>query len=283
MMRSIALAVALASMSGLVLAQANLENPQGGATESGIGIISGWHCSAESIEVIIDGVSRGNAFVGSRRADTASVCGSTENGFSMLINFNNLPPGSHSIRVLGDGIEFAQREFTTVRSGGVAYLSGAQRQVDVPDFPSPGVTTHLAWSQAKQSFVVIGSSQGPGGGNGVDELDGYYSGMLDVSLSGAQCHSHYLFQGTTPAEYSVTTSGDSASIVGYIQTDACTFTLTRTGSDGSGGHNFSGTSSCLIGPDSSNVTVTGLRKVNNKILGTLAIGFQGCTQTLNLR
>lgn len=275
------LALAISMSPGWAFAQANLENPANGATESGIGIISGWHCTASTIEVVIDGVSRGNTYTGSRRADTVGICGRLENGFSMLINFNNLNPGAHNIKVYGDGVLFADYNFNTVRSGGVPFLQGLSRQIQVPDFPAPGQTTSLQWSEARQTFVVVGAANQPPVSD-ISVLTGSYTGMISSSLIGSACNYYDLFYGVSPARYGVTTSGSSAVIIGYTQTDACTFNLTKTGGDATNGFNFSGSNSCASGIQGASVSARGIRKSGGKLLGTVDTVFPGCTQRLVL-
>lgn len=131
-----------------------LENPQPNATESGIGVISGWHCTAQNITVLIDGNSQGKAGSGTSRRDVASICGRSDAGFSLLFNYNILNPGPHTIRVYADNNVLAERQFNTTKSGREEFLSGADKTVDVPDFPSAGVVTRLTWTESKQSFVV---------------------------------------------------------------------------------------------------------------------------------
>ncbi|MFP5414531.1 MAG: hypothetical protein ACLGG1_05905, partial [Gammaproteobacteria bacterium] len=142
----------------LAFAQGYLENPQPSATESGIGVVSGWHCTATNITATIDGTSLGKAGSGTYRGDTAGVCGHTATGYSLLYNYNRLAPGPHTIRVYADGVLLEERPFNSVKSGGVDFLTGVTKSVDVPDFPSAGSTASLTWSQAKQSFVVTNIS-----------------------------------------------------------------------------------------------------------------------------
>ncbi|MBI2784018.1 MAG: hypothetical protein HYX64_08105 [Gammaproteobacteria bacterium] len=149
----------------LAFAQGYLENPQPYATESGIGVVSGWHCTATDITVTIDGTSLGKSGSGTYRGDTAGVCGHTATGFSLLYNYNRLAPGPHTIRVYADGVLLEERPFNSVKSGGADFLTGVTKSVDVPDFPSAGSTARLTWSQAKQSFVVTHLSL-PGTGTG---------------------------------------------------------------------------------------------------------------------
>ena len=138
----------------VAFAQGALENPASNSTDSGIGIISGWHCSATRVEAVIDGKSAGFAYVGSERMDTASICKKSNSGFSLLINFNNLSRGDHNLKMYADGVLFGESNFKTTQSGGTAFLTNKSRTVDVPDFPSAGSTATLTWSQSKQSFVV---------------------------------------------------------------------------------------------------------------------------------
>lgn len=152
----------LASFSIFSFAQGALENPANNATDSGIGIISGWHCSASRVEAIIDGKSAGFAYVGSERQDTSRICGKSNTGFALLINFNNLSRGSHNLKVYANGVLFGESNFQTTQSGGTEYLTNKSRTIKLADFPSPGSTATLAWIESKQSFVIIDVSGLPG-------------------------------------------------------------------------------------------------------------------------
>ena len=133
--------------------QAMLENPSLGSSQSGIGIISGWACEAGEIVIELAGTPVPAAY-GTPRGDTQPVCGDADNGFVLLVNWNNLGPGEHEIRALADGVEFAR---TTIRvtTLGVDFLRDVQRTVIVPDFPHPGESTTLRWEEALQNFVII--------------------------------------------------------------------------------------------------------------------------------
>ena len=110
----------MAAAPSLSFALGSLENPVAGSTESGIGVISGWHCTATNITATIDGASLGKAGSGTGRGDTASTCGRSDTGYSMLFNYNDLTPGNHSISVYADGQLLETRHFNTVQSGGAA-------------------------------------------------------------------------------------------------------------------------------------------------------------------
>jgi hypothetical protein len=140
-------------LAGAALATGNLENPRNGATESGIAAITGWHCTARTIELSIDGKVLGNAGTGTPRADTAGVCGRSDTGFSYLYNYALLKGGSHRVDAYADGALFASATFDVGYLGG-EFLTGLAASHFVPDFPAKGVGTHLVWSQSKQNYVV---------------------------------------------------------------------------------------------------------------------------------
>lgn len=137
------------------MANGNLENPQPGTIQSGISIISGWHCTANEITVLVDGVELGGTGVGSVRKDTVPVCGHDRTGFALLYNYNIPQPGEHTIEVFADGTLIEERTFRTVRSGGVPFLEGVASSIEAIDFPVANQMTRLQWSQAKQSFEVV--------------------------------------------------------------------------------------------------------------------------------
>ncbi len=133
-----------------------LENPQPGSYQSGLGVISGWVCQAGQIEIEFNGdaATRQPASYGTARGDTAGACGDTNNGFGLLYNWNILGDGTHTVRALADGVEFARRT-VTVTTLGQEFARGLSREVTVADFPEAGTETILAWQQAKQNFVIV--------------------------------------------------------------------------------------------------------------------------------
>lgn len=143
-----------------------LENPVAGATESGISVVSGWHCTARNITLTIDGVDFGKAGTGTNRFDTAPVCGHPQTGFSRLISWSALAEGSHTISVYADGELLETRQFNSLRSGGQPFATGLSAMKTLPGFPeirqSPhfgsgdltGQTATVQWSEAQQGFVV---------------------------------------------------------------------------------------------------------------------------------
>jgi len=129
-----------------------LENPGPNAFQSGIGVISGWVCDAEAVEIELNGARQVAAY-GTERLDTESVCGDTDNGFGLLFNWNLLGDGAHEVVAFVDGVELG-RATVTVTTLGVEFLQGVQGETVVVDFPSPGEAVRLIWQQANQNFVL---------------------------------------------------------------------------------------------------------------------------------
>jgi PhoPQ-activated pathogenicity-related protein len=138
--------------------KANLESPQQSSFESGVGLIRGWVCDANTVEVQIDGGARQRVAYGTTREDTAATCGDTNNGFGYTFNWNRLGNGDHTLRAFADGAEFANTTFTTTTLG-VEYLQGASGQYVLSNFPQAGKDVTLRWSEPHQNFVIVGASQ----------------------------------------------------------------------------------------------------------------------------
>ena len=148
----------LSSVITPCFALGSLENPVAGSIESGIGVISGWHCTATNITATIDGASLGRAGSGTSRGDTTGICGRSSTGYSLLFNYNELTPGSHSLSLFADGQLLEARQFNSVRSGDAPFATGLVSRWSLPGFPAIGKTASIDWSQAKQSFVVTSVS-----------------------------------------------------------------------------------------------------------------------------
>ena len=149
--------------------QGTLENPKPGSFQSGIGIISGWVCEADLIEVTFENGTTGAVTTepvgyGTSRADTADKCGDSNNGFGLLFNWNRLGDGQHTVRVSADGEEFARSTFT-VTTLGEEFRRGLSKEVEVLDFPTSGEVATLQWQEAQQNFVLVSNRDSRGGSN----------------------------------------------------------------------------------------------------------------------
>src|SRR5262245_57359880 len=131
--------VAFCFITSTARAQGLLENPAQDSFQSGLGLISGWHCTAQRIEIEIDRI-RTLASRGTPRSDTRDQCGDTNNGFGLLINWNDLGDGSHEINVLADGQPFARATFI-VTTLGTDFLRGKSATCRVSRFPDGSADT----------------------------------------------------------------------------------------------------------------------------------------------
>ena len=134
-----------------------LENPGSDSFQSGIGALWGWACEAEQVEIEIK-TEQGEfawhtAAYGLERGDTLDSCGDTDNGFVLLLNWNLLGDGAHSVTALVDGVELGR---TTVRvtTLGQEFVEGAVGECVAEDFPALGQRTLLEWQQNSQNFVI---------------------------------------------------------------------------------------------------------------------------------
>ncbi len=131
-----------------------LENPVAGSFQSGIGLVSGWVCGAEQVEIEIDGTATFEAAFGASREDMTELCDDTNTGFGLRLNWNEFGDGEHTVRALADGKEFGRATFT-VTTLGETFLTGASGVYDLPDFPEPDTTVTVEWQEASQNFVII--------------------------------------------------------------------------------------------------------------------------------
>ncbi len=140
-----------------------LENPTSRSFQSGLGVISGWVCEAEGVTVEIEKASGEvvelAAAYGTERADTAGVCGDSDNGFGVLVNWNLLGDGDHSVVVLVDGIELG-RAPVTVTTLGAEFVEGLAGSFPIEDFPRAGEQVRVVWQESQQNFVLAPAELG---------------------------------------------------------------------------------------------------------------------------
>ena len=154
-------------------ARGSLDDPNSVAPNngyrSGVGLIRGWVCAANEVEVrifddaemLVDTISTP---YGSVRADTAGQCGHgrDDTGFAAQYNYNHLEPGEYTARAFADDRQIgAARTFTVVhltefsRNDENRFLRELPAGTcDVEDFPEDGAATRLLWEQSLQNFVI---------------------------------------------------------------------------------------------------------------------------------
>ena len=149
-------------------AQAVLENPQPASVQSGAGVISGWACEAQRVDIVIDDTLLLPAGYGTSRADTAGVCGDSDNGFGLLFNWNLLGDGAHTLRALVDDVEIGAVAFR-VATFGEEFLQGAGNRYQLSGFPGPDDTLELIWQESLQNFEIAQGNAVSGGNTGTME------------------------------------------------------------------------------------------------------------------
>ena len=140
----------------ITFVQGYLENPGADSFQSGVGILSGWVCEAETVEIELNGMPQEAAY-GTERLDTAGVCGDTDNGFGLLFNWNLLRDGDHTVVAFVDGVELGQAR-VTVTTLGQEFLRDVTGTCEAEDFPTLGERVRLVWQQNSQNFVIAGGS-----------------------------------------------------------------------------------------------------------------------------
>ena len=137
-----------------------LEVPASDATMSGIGLISGWACLGGTLEAEISDATGGVSTValshGTSRADTESVCGDRNNGFSATVNWSLFAAGPKTIRLLQNGAEVGAARAFSVLPFDREFISGASGMCSIGDFPTAGESATVEWDEPQQRFVVTG-------------------------------------------------------------------------------------------------------------------------------
>ena len=140
-----------------------LGNPSPGTAHSGVAIISGWHCTAQSVTIeLLNGhtgaVITTKAGAGTERGDTAGVCGDTDNGFGLLWNWNILGDGWHTVRAFADEepepFSWSRVFVTTLGLG--EFPEELRGEYTLDGFPAPGQSVTVEWRQEQQNFVITG-------------------------------------------------------------------------------------------------------------------------------
>lgn len=132
--------------------KAFIENPPQGSAQSGVGLISGWACVADRVEISIDGGERVRVGGESARGDVVSVCGHRNAGFSQLLNFNLLGAGEHTLQLFVKGVAIGEpTRFTVVIPAG-EFIRGLKRESVINDFPSAGKNAIIDWRESEQNF-----------------------------------------------------------------------------------------------------------------------------------
>lgn len=130
------------------------ETPQAGSIQSGIGLVRGWACYAQSIEIQFNDQPRQKVAYGTARPDTLEVCGDTANGYGMVVGWGNLGAGSHRMRTFVDDVQVDEVLFD-VATLDSPFERGLSGNYTIENFANDGGAVEIQWSEAAQNFVII--------------------------------------------------------------------------------------------------------------------------------
>ncbi len=140
-------------------AQFNFENPGEGSYRSGLAVISGWACDAETVTIDLAGTLTSEtveANYGTPRADTAvpAHCGAgdEDNGFGVLTNLNRLGTGPATATLKIDGLAVASNSFTVTRPTDSNFNRDISGGYTLPGFPGAGEAVDSVWTTSTQGF-----------------------------------------------------------------------------------------------------------------------------------
>lgn len=129
------------------------ETPADGSIQSGVGLIRGWACDASRIEVQFDDLPRMQTAYGSTRPDTEMVCGDVNNGYGLVYAFGLLGEGIHRMKTFIDGEKISDVQFE-VTGLDEPFITGLAAAFELPDFPYPGESVQIRWSEPDQNFII---------------------------------------------------------------------------------------------------------------------------------
>lgn len=182
-------ALVAAGATGAMAATGVVEVPDRAAGPvTGIGLITGWHCTASVVELQVDDFPLMRAGTRTPRGDTAGVCGRSDTGFSLTYNYNLLAPGNHTLRAYADGQLFSQTSFQTIGFG-LEWLSGKHGSCAVYEFPGPGRMAVATWVESLQNFTLGGVSPNPDPNEQFALPAGSFAGTARRSAIGTACMS----------------------------------------------------------------------------------------------
>ena len=134
----------------------HLENPANNSTKSGIHVISGWACEANTIKAYFDNNKNNKIqlLYGVSRLDTKCRCGDINNGFILLFNYNLLNDGQHTVSLQINNKENAlTRQFQVVTLG-EEFVKGESASGEMT--LNNGTKVYFKWEESRQGFNIIG-------------------------------------------------------------------------------------------------------------------------------
>ena len=196
--------IVLALLAPALAHSAVLENPSNGNFYSGISVISGWKCETNG-PLTVRFFDTNSSPIGdpvplaylNERADTAGVCGDTNNGFVAIWNYARLgsshrDDGDFTAVAYDNGEEFARHTFKTyayrdyfgnypdhLDNEDVEFLRGAFGSCVAYDFhPGYGDRQQFMWNEATQHMEMV-------------DVSSYFNSWHSVAVLQASTHPEF--------------------------------------------------------------------------------------------
>lgn len=176
-----------------------VDQPRPLTVQNGLGMVTGWICSADPVVLEIDGlpyhpaplpapvpppsprvVGTGGSGLPPRTVDPHDLCDDTATGFGLPVNWNLLGDGQHTIIASLDDIEFS-RTLVQITTLGEEFVHDAHGTCTVEDFPLPDHSVSLVWQEAGQHFTLRDGQPPPVSATPASAV----TGMLEVPAPGS--------------------------------------------------------------------------------------------------
>lgn len=130
------LSLATLIFSPVAFSQFNFESPAELSIESGVGVVRGWVCNANKVQVRFDDKETLELPYGGDRPDTKTICNNNgKNGFGSVIFWPTHGEGQHTADLLIDD-EIVTSVTFMVSGASSDFIKGISGNVTAKDFPS---------------------------------------------------------------------------------------------------------------------------------------------------
>lgn len=171
------------------------EAPRQGEQVSGIGLIRGWVCQADTVTFSIDGNPPTAMLYGASRGDTRQVCGDSDNGYAYLINWGLLPQGPHRLVVMVDGEQLAAVDFE-VGGAETAFIEDLRHRDVIYGIPDSDRFCTVRWDRSAQNMRTAGCTVSRASGGDMDQATG--TRVIEVTPPGQSEKTYHLY---VPSSY----------------------------------------------------------------------------------
>ena len=182
-----------------VCGQSFHEYPAHGDRVSGVGLLRGWSCDAQSVRFSIDGSEPVDAVYGLSRGDTRSRCNDDDNGYAFLVTWSLLERGTHNLVVEVDGQTIANLTFE-VGGTGEPFLSDLEHRGITYGVPDADSFCTFQWQTAAQNLQLAECAPSLPSGPGSENLLGDRRITIESQRHGMQTYDAYVPSGYSPAQ-----------------------------------------------------------------------------------